>query len=302
MMQKIFTIVVTYNGMQRNWIQKCLDSLIASSVKTEIIVIDNNSIDETVDFIKNNYTEINLIVKDNNLGFAKANNIGIKVALDQGADFVFLLNQDAWIEKDTIKNLVIFSVKNPEYGILSPVHLTEDKQYFEKWFIEFFIKYSNITNAYENLYLNKKESYCYDTKFVNAAAWLITRNCIDIVGGFDTLLFKHCGEDDNYCHRALYHNFKIGINTSTTICHDTLTPKNINRDKNISLSVFYANILNNKIVFLKRIFKLIIKFFLLFYLINVIMELRYLMFNIRKIIKSRKNNKIRGGGLKYIHI
>ena len=57
------------------------------------------------------------------MGFGEANNIGIKSSIKQGADYVFLLNQDAWIEKDTIKILLSVITKNENIGIASPIHL-----------------------------------------------------------------------------------------------------------------------------------------------------------------------------------
>lgn len=56
--------------------------------------------------------------------------------------------------------------------------------------------------------------------FVNAAAWLMNVEMIKEVGGFDTLLFKHYGEDENLCQRIRYFGWKIEIDSSTTICHD----------------------------------------------------------------------------------
>ena len=94
---KIFAIVVTYNGMR--WYDRCFGSLRNSDMPVETIVIDNASTDETVSYIKEHFHEVCLIESKENLGFAKANNIGIKRALDNGADYVFLLNQDAWVEK-----------------------------------------------------------------------------------------------------------------------------------------------------------------------------------------------------------
>jgi N-acetylglucosaminyl-diphospho-decaprenol L-rhamnosyltransferase len=99
---KVVVIIVTYNGA--GWIEKCLNSLRNSSLNTDVIVIDNASTDETVSLIENLYPEVELVKRANNLGFGQANNIGLRMALDQNADFVFLLNQDAWIDQDTIGN------------------------------------------------------------------------------------------------------------------------------------------------------------------------------------------------------
>ena len=70
------------------------------------------------------------------------------------------------------------------------------------------------------------DGYCkcmkpyYDASFIMAAAWMLSRKCIETVGGFDTLLFSHYEEDVNYCQRVLYHQLRITVNTKCTICHD----------------------------------------------------------------------------------
>ena len=215
---KIYAIIVTYNGMQ--WYDNCLGSLQASSVPVHTVVIDNSSGDDTVAFIREQFPDVHIIESKTNLGFAKANNIGIKYALEHGADYVFLLNQDAWIEEDTLSVLLEDFKLQPALGIASPLHLNGDKSGFDWKFVEYMS--AEFTS---DLYFNRFESF-YPVSFVNAAAWLVSTSCINRVGGFDTSLFTHYGEDTNYCQRVLYHGFEIGINTKCTICHDREFRKN----------------------------------------------------------------------------
>lgn len=294
---KCTAIVVTYNGIK--WYDKCLGNLLQSDFPVDVIVVDNKSTDDTVKYISKNFPRITIVENNVNYGFAIANNIGLKMAYDNNSDFFFLLNQDAWIEKDTIEKLINFSMNNPEYGIISPIHLTGDKRHFDRQFVKYFHDCSETLYAYENLYLKKPEPVCYNSRFVNAASWLITKNCIETVGGFDTIMFRHRGEDANYCHRVLYHNLKIAIVTSTTICHDREFRQDKPQDVNITFSITYANILNKRI-FLKRLIKIIVKIASIKLLNNGLKELIYLVLNIHKISKSRKRNKIKGEGLKYI--
>ena len=66
----------------------------------------------------------------------------------------------------------------------------------------------------------KRDAVYYEVPFVNAACWLLSVDCVNVVGGFDTLLFQHFGEDNNYCQRMKYHGWRIIINMHCTICHD----------------------------------------------------------------------------------
>lgn len=215
-MKKIFVIIVTYNGMK--WIDKCLTCLSASNVPLYPVVIDNCSTDNTVAFIKENHPNVHLIETGENLGFGRANNVGMKYALEQNADGVFLLNQDAYIYPDTIEKLLPFM---DEYGIVSPVHLDGSGTILDKGF-----KRTLETNAQAHLSLSacllledKKKSRIFDVSFINAAAWLLSINIIKNIGGFDPIFF-HYGEDNDYCHRVLYHQYKIGFVSNAFVCHD----------------------------------------------------------------------------------
>ena len=103
-MPEVYVVIVTCNG--EKWVENCFDSLKNSSYPVETIVVDNSSTDNTVPRIKKAYSDVILIESDINLGFGRANNIGIKYALENQADYVFLLNQDAWIEKETIEKML----------------------------------------------------------------------------------------------------------------------------------------------------------------------------------------------------
>ncbi len=213
----IFTIVVTYNGMQ--WIEKCIKSLKNSSIKTHIIVIDNLSTDGTPDYIEQNFNHIELIRSQENLGFGRGNNIGLKKAIKNNADYVFLLNQDAWVQTDTIEKLIHVQQNNSEYGILSPAHLNGLEDSLETKFAEY-AGPDNSPNLLSDLYMNHLKDI-YTTRFVNAAAWLITKECLQKTGGFNPL-FPHYGEDENYINRAHYWGFKVGIAPKTQITHDSV--------------------------------------------------------------------------------
>lgn len=100
MPNNVYIIIVTFNGMQ--WLSKCLES----TIPYPVIIVDNDSTDGTVDYIKKHYSEVKLFVNKENLGFGQANNIGISYALQHGAGYVFLLNQDAYLQKSAIGKLI----------------------------------------------------------------------------------------------------------------------------------------------------------------------------------------------------
>lgn len=207
-MKKIISIVITYNGMA--WIEKCLNSLAKSSFPSTILVIDNGSADGTVSFIRERFPFIQLIETGKNLGFGQANNIGMQIAIDKGADHVFLLNQDAWVEPDTISQLVRIQAGNTDYGIVSPLHFDGAGQALDKYFAKYLAGSEASHTTSETL---------IDIPFVNAAAWMISSACLRSTGGFDPVFF-HYGEDINYTQRVLFRGFKVGVYSGAKIFHD----------------------------------------------------------------------------------
>lgn len=215
---KVFVIVVTFKG--RQWYDRCFTSLRESTIPVQTIVVDNASNDGTVEYIREHYPEIHLIESKENLGFGKGNNIGMRYALDHGCDYVFLLNQDAWVEPNTFEKLIDIHLKHSEYGILSPMHLNVEKAGIERDLIDYLDdKHITEKSLFEDLYFGRIKEV-YNTKYVNAAAWLLPRKTLEVVGGFDPI-FSHYGEDDNYMHRVLFHKMKIGICPRCVAVHDT---------------------------------------------------------------------------------
>jgi GT2 family glycosyltransferase len=215
MQKKILVILVTYNG--ERWIRKCLDSLVQSSYPIEKMIIDNGSSDNTVDIIKEAFRDIELIENNCNLGFGMANNIGLQKVLNKNYDFAFLLNQDAWIESDTIENLIDSIEQDTEIGILSPLHFTGSGDKFDLNFMRYIFQSPEFCNDLDSKKQEMQEFY--EVPFVNAAAWLIRKECIQKIGFFDPIFF-HYGEDQNYCQRVRYHHLKVAISPYAAIYHD----------------------------------------------------------------------------------
>ncbi len=216
-MSKLFVVIVTYKG--RQWYDRCFTSLRQSTMPVETVVVDNASNDGTVEYIKENYPEIHLIESNENLGFGRANNIAMKCALDHGCDYVFLLNQDAWVESDTFEKLIAIHQRHLEYGLLGPVQVNAEKTKVLDGVIRFLVNPDNVNiNMFSDLVIGNVEEV-YPVAEINAAAWLLPRKTLETVGGFDPL-FLHYGEDWNYLSRVLYHKMKVGLTPHLMVVHD----------------------------------------------------------------------------------
>ncbi len=120
----ISIVIVTWNSQE--FIRNCLDSiyLLPDKVRYEIVVIDNGSSDETTKIVREFYPEVNLIENRRNLGYAKANNQGIKKAKGK---YILLLNPDTEVSVNSLALMYEFMEKNPQVGALGPKLLNPDR-------------------------------------------------------------------------------------------------------------------------------------------------------------------------------
>jgi GT2 family glycosyltransferase len=212
---KILTIVVTYNAAE--WLDKCFGSLINSTLPIDILAVDNNSTDNTVQLIKQNYPQVKIYEANENLGFGKANNIGMRLAIKEKTDYVLLLNQDAWVEKNTIKHLVSSALINHEFGIVVPLQLNGSGKLLDEQFQTYTINPSR--NLITDLILNKPKKGYYEVPFANAACWLMPLSTVEKIGGFDPL-YPHYREDDDYINRLKINGLKVVLNLNAVCFHD----------------------------------------------------------------------------------
>ena len=117
-------IVPNWNG--EDSLRDCLDSLRAQSMKAHIIVVDNGSIDSSVDIIEQDYPDVELITHLRNEGYAGGVNAGFERAIERGAAYAAPFNNDAVADKDWLRELVAHLEKHPKTGIAACKLLTDD--------------------------------------------------------------------------------------------------------------------------------------------------------------------------------
>lgn len=111
----VSVVIVNYNG--RRFLKACLDSISSQSAQNyEIILVDNNSKDDSVDFVKRNYPHVKVIQCSENHGFAKGNNIGVG---NSKGRYIILLNNDTKVEYNFVEYLYKELSSKSEYGAVS---------------------------------------------------------------------------------------------------------------------------------------------------------------------------------------
>lgn len=212
-------VIVTFNGSA--WIEACIASALEQSLLPEIIVVDNASTDGTVAKIRDQFPTVNVVEIGENLGFGRANNVGICRALQSGAEYLFLLNQDAYLLTETLGALVGHMAQSPEVGVCAPMHCSPDANHLDHKTYRGYLQLHAHT-WFDDL-ANNREKFSYRIFGVNAAGWLVRSSVFVELGGFDPLFFMY-GEDDDLLQRWAYHGVKFDLIPSLRLVHLRQSP------------------------------------------------------------------------------
>ncbi|SDB62037.1 Glycosyltransferase, GT2 family [Flavobacteriaceae bacterium MAR_2010_188] len=193
-------IIVNYNGL--SFIKACFNSLeyALKDIDHEVIVVDNHSHDKSCLYIKQKFPEVRLIESNTNLGFGKANNLGVKKAV---GSTILLLNIDT-ILQDHLLPAIQTLRENTDNGIVAINMIDAQKQYISAvgrfpspWRLIKISMLSDKRNAFKKGNFEKKK---YAVDWVSGAFMLIRKSDYDMINGFDTDYFMYV-EDVDLCKR-----------------------------------------------------------------------------------------------------
>jgi len=210
---KVAMIILVWNDYKNT--KECLESLRKISYSNlEIIVVDNNSSDGSCIQLQKEYKNIKFIFNDENLGYAGGNNRGIEYAISNGADFVFVMNNDVTIDSPSIIDRMLDSYReNPQLGILGPklLQLSWSGGFYE---VSYKSKYYDIIRKiflkkqFNKMNINNAATMEIRT-VVSGCALMIKRDVIEKIGGFNEEFFMFVEEND-LCLRAIKAGFIVG--------------------------------------------------------------------------------------------
>lgn len=223
-------IIVTYNT--RNITSKCIESILASQIDQnyEIILVDNNSSDDTIDFIRSQYPIVKNIRLSKNHGFSYANNVGFKCSTGQ---YVFFLNSDTIIFRDTLKKLCESLLIN-QFDVVAPKLLNSDLTLQKSVFyfpnhIKLFLRISGLFQPLlflKTLLYSKEENRAYTISdpynlkfnYVSFAAIVVKSEVFRELGMLDeNILFYH--EDCEFGYRLHNKSLKIEYLSEISLIH-----------------------------------------------------------------------------------
>jgi GT2 family glycosyltransferase/lipopolysaccharide/colanic/teichoic acid biosynthesis glycosyltransferase len=211
-------------------LEKALDARLADgrAIAGEIIVVDNASDDGSVELLRKKFPHVHLIVNEQNLGFARANNIALG---QSNGRYVLLINPDTVVQEDTLKVMIDFFDANPDVGvagckILNPdgtLQLACRRSFPTPWAsftkttgLSSLFPRTKIFGRYNLTYLNPDESYEVDA--VSGSFMMVRRSVYGQVGGLDESFFMY-GEDLDWCYRIQNAGWKIYYLHKTQIIH-----------------------------------------------------------------------------------
>lgn len=206
-------VVLTYNGLQ--WIEKCLASVLASGFNGQrVLVVDNASTDGTPEKVRQQFPQVRLRQNDRNLGFAAGNNVGIKLALDEGAEYVMLLNQDTTVAPDCFSRLEEAAKGNPP-GVFAPLQLRYDGSGLDPGMRRGLLVESG--EFIDDLWRGQRRK-TYPLKEAYGGAVLFHRTVFEAVGLFDECYFLY-GEDEDLCRRIRWAGFQFSLVPGALVYH-----------------------------------------------------------------------------------
>jgi len=204
----VYIVILNWNGKEDTL--ECLRSVQAVDYpRYQILVVDNASSDGSAEAIRAAFPGVALIVNESNLGFAAGNNVGIEHALEEGADYIFLLNNDTTVDRMVLVELVKTCEADPTVGLASP------KVYY--YDLPNTIFYAGARRYWLPLFpdpigIGEEDRGQHDAvrevDYVWGQAMFIKRRVIEDIGLFDPGFFMYY-EDCDYCLRAAEVGYKI---------------------------------------------------------------------------------------------
>jgi len=250
-MPKISVIIVNYNG--KILLEKCLESLFKVNYDNfEVILVDNNSTDKTVDFITKNYPSVILIKLDSNKGFAEPNNIGSKIA--KGEHLLFL-NNDTIVTPNFISELVKVIENDTKIAICQSLLLKLDGSIDSSG--DFIDKLGVVYNS------KTKTDEIREISSARGASMIIRKKIFKELNGFDEKFFVSF-EDVDLGWRTWISGYKVVINPKSIVYH--LGGQTINKIKSDIAFHGFKNQLSMKITNFESILSIqkMISFFVIY--------------------------------------
>ena len=244
---KVTVIILTWNRVDD--IVTCLESFAEVDYPNlEVMVVDNNSADVTVETVRRDYPWTTLVVNDDNLGYVGGNNVGIKLALEKGTDYVFVLNSDTKMTQPCLHELVRTMQSDPRIAIAGAKNLYMQNPAFT-WG-----KYGKLTwgpmlcTTHGRFVRDYPEPSPQDVDWIIGNGCMMSREALETVGIFDEEFFQ-VNEDVDWCIRARKAGYRCVYVDTAAIHHRGASSADLSQPITFSYGYFLGR---NAILFAKK--------------------------------------------------
>ena len=211
-MKSVLIIVLNWNGWRDT--VKCLTSLKKLSYpNVRIVVVDNRSTDDSVSQILQAFPDVAIIEAEKNLGFAGGCNLALRKALQDGAEYVWLLNNDTTVDPGALVAMVEMADADPKIGAVgSAIYSTEEPERLLAW-----------GGGYINFWLGRSRHFLTsvpnnEIQFLTGASLLLRRCALASVGLLDEGFFMYW-EDGDYCFRLRRAGWTLAVAGDSMVWH-----------------------------------------------------------------------------------
>jgi hypothetical protein len=229
--QTVAVVILNWNGGDE--ILDCLESVFASThLALEVVVVDNGSVDGSSDAIHLRFPGVHFINNSRNLGFAKGSNQGMEWALERGIRYILLLNGDARVHSNTIRELLAVVVGENDSVVACPrIYLGGANAIANRlWFV-----YGTVrlwAGLFQNPAFNQVDSPRWslprDMEYASGCCMLISARILQTVGLLDEAFFAYC-EDIDWSIRIRQAGFRLRYVPTAHLWHGSNQPANRTR-------------------------------------------------------------------------
>jgi len=244
---RVAVIILTWNRVDD--IVTCLESFAdVHYPNLEVVVVDNASADETVPAVRERFPWTTLIVNDDNLGYVGGNNIGIRHALANGAEYVFVLNSDTKMTETCLDELVRIMRADPRIGIVGAKNLYMQNPAFT-WGKYGVLNWGPmLVRTHGRFVRDYPEPSPKDVDWVIGNGCMMSREALETVGIFDEEFFQ-VNEDVDWCTRARKLGYRVVYVDTAAIYHRGASSADLSKPIVFSYGYFLGR---NAILFARK--------------------------------------------------
>ena len=244
---RVAVIILTWNRVSD--IVTCLESFAdVHYPNLEIVAVDNASADDTVPTVRERFAWATLIVNDDNLGYVGGNNVGIRYALAQGADYVFILNSDTKMTTTCLEELVRVMREDPRIAIAGAKNLYMQNPDFT-WGKYGVLNWGPmLVRTHGRFVRDYPEASPKDVDWVIGNGCMMSREALETVGIFDEAFFQ-VNEDVDWCMRARKLGYRVVYVDTAAIHHQGASSADLSKPIVFSYGYFLGR---NAILFARK--------------------------------------------------